>query len=185
MSNLFFISDTHWSHKNVIKYSNRPFTSVEEMDEAMIENWNNTVTDKDIIYHLGDFSFANYDTTKSILKRLRGHKHFLWGNHDQIFVKNKDLLGYFETVQDYKELRWNKQKIVLMHYPLLTWNKGHYGAWHLHGHCHSSINHLNEGTTRVDVGVDNFGYTPISFDEIEKIMDNRTYIAVDHHTETI
>lgn len=181
MSNLFFTSDTHFGHANVIKYSNRPFNNKDEMDEAIIENWNNAVSDKDIIYHLGDFSFRDYNQTKNILRRLKGHKHFLFGNHDQVFKKNKDLFGFFESVSDYKEIKWNDRKIVLIHYPLLTWNKGHHGAFHLHGHCHGSVNHLNRGTTRVDVGVDNFNYTPVSVDTIEDLFKNVEYKPVDHH----
>jgi|SRR6476620_5889714 len=180
---LFFTSDTHFGHNNIIKYSNRPFKSTEEMDEAIIRNWNGVVKPNDEIWHLGDFAFATGNRIESILKRLNGRKHFIWGNHDQTFKKEKNLLSYFESVRDYKEINYNNQKIVLIHYPLLTWNKGHRGAWHLHGHCHGSVNYLNEKTTRIDVGVDNFNYTPVSFEEVKAIMDKRTYDAVDHHTE--
>lgn len=183
MSNLFFTSDTHFGHANIIKYSNRPFRNKDEMDEAIIENWNKVVSDKDVIYHLGDFSFDNYEYTRNILKRLKGHKHFIWGNHDRLFQKNKELLGYFESVQDYKEIKWNDKKLVLIHYPLLTWNKGHHGSFHLHGHCHGTLNHLNKNTTRLDVGVDNFNYAPVSFEEITEILEKRTYMEVDHHVK--
>ncbi len=151
------------------------------MDEAIIERWNAKVKPQDQIWHLGDFAFHSAGRIHGILKRLNGHKHFIWGNHDQAFEEDKTLLNYFESVNDYKEVKWNKQKIVLIHYPLLTWNKGHRGAWHLHGHCHGSINHMNTVTTRIDVGVDNFDYAPVSFDEIAEIMKTRVYEAVDHH----
>jgi len=183
VSNLFFTSDTHYFHKNIIKYSNRPFEDVQEMNQALIDNWNKVVTPKDQVWHLGDFSFGNYEQTKNVLRQLNGHKNFIWGNHDQVFEKDTSLLGAFDSVQHYKELRWNGQKIVLCHYPILSWNGAHRGSWMLHGHCHTSVDYLNIKTIRLDVGVDGHNYTPISFEEVNKIMKNKSYDAVDHHTE--
>jgi calcineurin-like phosphoesterase family protein len=178
MSKIWFTSDTHFGHKNIITYSNRPFKSVEHMDESMMARWNKKVAPEDEVWHLGDFAFHKEAKVESILRRLNGHKHFIRGNHDEIMP---NLYKYFESVQDYKELRIEGQKIVLMHFPLLTWNKGHRGAWHLHGHCHGSINHLNEGITRIDVGVDNFDYAPVSYEELHRMLKGRKYLPVDHH----
>jgi calcineurin-like phosphoesterase family protein len=181
MRQIWFTSDTHFGHKNIIKYSNRPFESVEEMDEAMIKNWNDRVRPNDEIYHLGDFAFHRAEQIKNILGRLNGKIFFIRGNHDEAFDKERNLQGRFASVQDYKEIKIDGQKIVLCHFPLLTWNKAHRGAWHLHGHCHGSLNHLNVGTTRIDIGVDNFNYTPVSFDEIKSKLKDVQYTPVDHH----
>lgn len=120
MSRTLFTSDTHWYHKNIIKYSGRPFEDVQEMNEKLINRWNTAVRPQDNVYHLGDFSFGNYDQTKNILKRLAGHKHFVKGNHDEVFEKNPDLYDYFDSVQNYKELKINGQHLVLFHFPIAT-----------------------------------------------------------------
>ena len=79
---VFFISDTHFGHGNVIKYSKRPFSCADEMDEAMIAAWNAVVKPGDRIYHLGDFSFHRPEKGQKILSRLSGQKFLLAGNHD-------------------------------------------------------------------------------------------------------
>lgn len=175
---IWFTSDTHFGHKNIIKYSNRPFDDVEEMNETLIKNWNERVSPKDQIWHLGDFAFLRKEATDQILKRLNGHKHFIRGNHDEIMP---ELEHHFESVQDYKELRIDGQKIMLFHFPIYSWNKAHRGSWHLHGHCHGNINYANEGNTRIDVGVDCFNYAPVSFEEVREIMKTREFTVVDHH----
>lgn len=180
MSNIFFTSDTHFGHANIIKYSERPFRDTQEMDEAMISNWNSVVSQKDEVWHLGDFAFATDDRVVSIIKRLNGTINFIKGNHDKTTWRKRNL---FNSAQDYKEIEFDGQKIVMCHYPLLSWNKGHRGSWMLHGHCHGSINYLNVDTKRIDVGVDNFDYTPVSFQEVKVLMDTKNYKEVDHHTK--
>jgi calcineurin-like phosphoesterase family protein len=179
MNNIFFTSDTHFGHKNIIEYSERPFRDVNEMDEAMINNWNNTVKSTDEVWHLGDFAFATDDRVVSIIKRLNGTINFIKGNHDKTTWRRRNL---FNSAQDYREIDVGNQKIVMCHYPILSWNKAHRGSWMLHGHCHGSVNYANADTTRLDVGVDNFVYTPVSFEEVKVIMSKRTFKNVDHHT---
>lgn len=179
---IYFTSDTHYHHSNVIKHSNRPFNNVEEMNETLINNWNSVVKNEDEVWHLGDFSFGNQDKTREIFNRLNGRINIVFGNHDQILKKTKfNLSDYLESHQDYKELKINNQLYILMHYPLLTWNKGHYGSYMLHGHSHGSLNHLNTDIPRLDVGVDCHNYIPISLDQVNEIMSTRKYQIVDHH----
>ena len=83
ISRLFFISDLHFGHKNIIEYENRPFDSVDEMDKALIRNWIYTVKSNDRVVVAGDFSFHNKEKTKCILSQLRGHKTLIMGNHDK------------------------------------------------------------------------------------------------------
>lgn len=181
MNKIFFYSDSHFAHSNIIRFSNRPFSSIEEHDEALIERWNSVVTDKDEVYHLGDVAFwkDNYKPTEYI-KQLKGRKHLILGNHDKLKPFEYLKMG-FTSVNTYLEIKYNKRKVVLCHYPILSWNGMHRGTWHLHGHCHSTINHLNEGLTRIDVGVDNFNFYPVSFEEIEVIFKDRVAPIVDHH----
>lgn len=151
---IYFTSDTHFGHANILKYSNRPFKDVKEMDEAIVENWNKTVKQNDEIYHLGDVIFSK---DHSILKRLNGKKTFLYGNHD----KNASWNYIY-----YKELKYKKNLFILSHFPFLTWNKSKYGSIHLHGHCHGTINDLNKSLKRFDVGVDCYNFTPVSIEQI-------------------
>lgn len=169
--NIFFTSDTHYFHANIIRYSNRPFSSVQEMNEKMIENYNAVVKPNDIVYHLGDFSFGKLDETIKIASRLNGKKHLITGNHDHKHREQKSFIDNFVWVKDYHELRHDNTKIVLCHYPFESWNTSGHGSIHLHGHSHSNLGHNNK--KRMDVGVDCHDYAPISLEEIIEVMKNR------------
>ena len=175
--NIWFTSDTHFGHAKISEYSNRPFKTVEEMDEALISNWNALVKKGDTVYHLGDFSFAREtEDVEAYIKRLYGQIHLIRGNHDHRQTRK----AKFAEVLDYKELNVNGQVIVLCHYPIASWNKMHHGSWMLHGHSHGSFpEDLN--ARRIDVGVDPRGYKPISFDDVERIMRLYSFKPVDHH----
>ena len=185
----FFTSDTHFFHKNVIKYCNRPFSSIEEMNEKMIELHNNTVSPSDEVFFLGDFAFAKPDKILSVLERLNGTKHLILGNHDKDiehdqkrFLTNKG----FSTISYAREIRREGQKICLFHYGCRVWNKSHHGSWHLFGHSHGTLEPFGKS---VDVGVDSPfvtgkpEYRPLSFNEIKQFMDKRNVVKVDHHDE--
>ena len=185
MVKLWFTSDTHWSHRNIIKYSNRPFDSVEQMDQALIDNWNSVVAPNDIVWHLGDFAFCRYEGIKEILPLLNGHKNLVLGNHDKEIVNNTPellRLGLFKSIQHYKMLRIDDQKVVLCHYGFRTWDSAHHGAIMLYGHSHGSLPPFGRS---VDVGVDckeiTPEYRPIEYDEILAFMSNRKAEVVDHH----
>lgn len=174
---ILFTSDTHFYHKNVIKYNNRPFNNVEEMNRALIENWNRKVSKDDTIFHLGDFAFAKPAKIEKILQDLNGKKILIMGNHDQCM---RGLHSYFEYVTNYHELRVNNQMFVLSHYPFARWNKGHHGAFMLHGHEHGS--YKTHGRI-MDVGVDNCNYEPITLDEVVDKLKYKPYTAHHSHGE--
>jgi calcineurin-like phosphoesterase family protein len=192
---IFFISDLHVGHTNVIKYDGRPFKTTEEMHVELIKRWNSVVGPDSIVYFLGDLSFTRSDLTKWFVCQLNGKIHAIAGNHD----KPKDLrsLGRFEEVHDYGteigvydedslQSRGSQgyQKIVMAHYPILSWNKSHYGAWHLHGHCHGSLMKTMPDYYKrkvIDVGCNTIDYTPISYARVKAIMDKRSINNVDHH----
>jgi len=161
----FFTSDTHYGHKNIITYCHRPWTTVDEMDEGLITNYNAVVRPIDTCYFLGDISFyESFEKTASLVGQLNGNKILVYGNHDWRF--RKDYPKIFQSCWDYYELRRGRQLYVMSHYPMLSWNKGHHGSLMLHGHSHGSVNAENAGTNRYDVGVDSNDYRPISLDEI-------------------
>lgn len=184
---LYFTADTHFGHRRMLDYrrnEGREFSAPWEMDEKLIKNWNEVVSDKDEVWHLGDFSFANWNRTVEIFEQLRGHKHLVYGNHDKANRnKYKEL---FESVQDYKHLvvqgsRWggsNKIEIMLLHYPMWRWNKQRYGTIHCHGHIHNKTPFTDFNIKRVDVGVDAWEYYPAS---IEKIVEITEYCSTPYH----
>ena len=183
--NTFFTSDQHYGHKNIIKYANRPFSSVEEMNEALIRNHNNIVQPDDDVWFLGDFAFMQLSQVKTVLRRLNGTKRIVLGNHDKVIVNNRrDLLneGLLDGIYDYKEITVDKQRIMLFHYGARVWNGSHRGSWLLYGHSHGSLPPHGKS---VDVGVDDTNitteYRPYSFKEIKRFMDKREGEKVDHH----
>jgi len=177
---VWFTSDTHYGHSNVIQYSNRPFADVNEMNEMMIKNWNAVVRPGDLVYHLGDFAFTTPEKASQILRRLTGQKYLIFGNHDKRLRKEKEFLGHWVWAKDLESIQVGDQRIVLCHYAMLTWNQSHRGAWNLHGHSHGSLPE-DRHSLRQDVGVDVYGYQPVSFDQLQKEMAEREYEPVDHH----
>lgn len=103
----FYIADMHFGHKNVIRYDNRPFDSIEEMDKAMITLWNETVGDDDVVYILGDFSWYKEEKTAFILGCLKGHKVLIKGNHDHISPK---VARHFDRICEYAEIKDGEEK---------------------------------------------------------------------------
>lgn len=134
------------------------------MNQALIDAWNSAIKDNDDVWHLGDFIFSkDGDLAQSIFDSLNGRKHLVLGNHDHSMTKSLPWV----SVNNLVDLRLNKVNLVLCHYPLASWNRMHYGAVHLHGHVHSSkANPFPFATNRLDVGVDNVGPTPLSFDQV-------------------
>ena len=130
----YFISDLHLGHKNVLQFDSRPFFTLEEMHEAIIRNWNQTVTDKDTVYLLGDVAW-NDDIGYEIVKQLHGKKILVLGNHDNRIDRTR---GLFEKVTQMAEIKVNGEFVVLSHYPMAVWNRSFYGSVHLYGHVHNS-----------------------------------------------
>jgi len=180
---IWFTSDTHFWHRNIIKYCNRPVSSVEEMNEFLIQKWNEKIKPDDVVWHLGDFAFCGKDKAIEILERLNGEKNWILGNHDYGLVKK--IGPYFDEILDYTllkihlnyeaddgEIRQYHQPIVLCHFPILSWDMMRHGSWHLHGHCHGTL--PKTSALRLDVGVDCHNYSPISVEDIQNIFALRT-----------
>jgi len=152
----FLIGCTHFGHKNIIRLADRPFNSVEEMDEALIRTWNKTVKPFDTVYHLGDFAFRGAPA-EEYLKRLNGNVVTLQGNHDS--------KGWGKDIID---LKINKTKVVLCHYPIEEWD----GWWRgsVHFHCHTHKREFKSANNRGNVGVDAIGLAPIRLEDAVKII---------------
>lgn len=136
----YFISDLHFGHKNCLSFDNRPFTSIEENDETIIKNWNDTVGIDDDVYLLGDISWYNATKTIEIFNNLNGYIHLIKGNHDSRLLKNRELQSRFCEITDYKELSLDDGHIVVLcHYPIPCFNNHYYGSYHLFGHVHTGF----------------------------------------------
>jgi len=182
--NVFFTSDFHLFHNNVLKFDNRPFTDVNEMHVVLEGGWNEVVKPNDIVIYLGDLSFARREDKPSVeamLNRLNGTIHFVMGNHDKFEDINK--MTRFQSVQDYLEVRikhvldYNEVETLFccMHYPIYSWNKSHHGSYHVHGHCHGNLHHGEDANyywnrRAIDAGCMLHDYKPISYTQvIEKL----------------
>ena len=168
MSNVWFTSDTHFWHKNVIEYCQRPFESVEEMNETLIKNWNDRVKKNDTIYILGDFCFGTKEQCIEILGRLNGQKFLIYGNHDVRF-RSGAFAKYFQWRGDLKEIKIDDQRFVLCHFAMRTWHKQHKGAIHLYGHSHGNLPE-DPNSLSTDVGVDALDFRPIGIDMVLDYM---------------
>lgn len=180
---IFFTSDQHFSHANVIKYCNRPYASADEMDEALINNYNSVVDANDKVWFIGDVFFCDAGRAKEILNCLKGRKHLILGNHDKMLRNQKPVQQMFEQVYpDLHEESIDGIKVVMCHYPLLTWNKAHYGSFMLHGHAHGNTKYPFKGRI-MDVGVDANDYRPIDWDAIKReMLKIPVGQGVDHHS---
>lgn len=171
----YYISDTHFGHANIIKLNNRPFSDVEEMDNIMIRNWNETVTDEDIVYILGDFCFTKKGLMPDrYINRLNGKKVFILGNHDQIIGKDKNYPG-IESVYNYLEIqdttRKSRYRVILFHYPIAEWNGYFRGSIHLYGHIHNNMKNdaykvMQSIKGAYNVGADILGFRPRTLEEV-------------------
>ena len=185
---VWFTSDHHFGHENIIKFCDRPFSSVEEMDEEMIKRWNAVVKDTDTVYHLGDFTLFNGTAASRYFAQLNGMIKVLrntW-HHDKRWIpKHADMASEYRSktgsvvtfeppivVLEFPEYENGSDKysqaLVLCHYPLAVWDRKHYGSWHIHGHSHGQF--LQSGLC-LDVGVDDHDFCPVPLRNVEHIME--------------
>jgi len=180
-----YIADMHFDYDSIIAYDNRPFDSVEEMNEALIANWNRVVTDpEDLTWILGDFCSGDAERWCELLSRLNGRKALILGNHDDPSVLNVEAVrAQLEDVAEYREITDQGRHVVLCHYPILAFRDHYFGWYHLYGHVHASYEwNVTENAKRLlqrlyvrddvcrmyNVGamIPAMGYTPRSLDEI-------------------
>ncbi|MEO1438134.1 MAG: phosphoesterase [Bacteroidota bacterium] len=179
MSKLFFTSDHHFGHANSIKFCERPFESVEEMNEILIERWNEKVNPEDEVYYLGDFALTkDHQLVGEILNRLNGTKYLIAGNHEGPALHNRK---HFKWIKDYHELKVKDpeckngvQRIILFHYALRVWRGEYRGTWQLYGHSHGN---LPDEADRLafDIGVDCHDFYPLSYAEVKAIMRTKNW----------
>jgi len=191
----YITSDSHFYHKTTLKWDMRKrfnsqidiepenydknilYEDTLKMNEELISNWNSVVGENDLVYHLGDISFASATRTREVLERLNGKIFLIKGNHDK-WKELKKLSDLFVDIKDYHEIKYQFENknyhICMMHYPIASWNRKHYNSMMLHGHCHGNDhrgiidNEIKNGNIIYDVGVDTelANFKPILLDDI-------------------
>lgn len=174
----FYIGDMHLWHKNIIRLCNRPFSSVEEMNETIFKNWNNVVTDNDDVYILGDIAFRMSETMIEVFSKLKGRKHLVIGNHDYENLKNVKFKKLFVEIADKIELIDNGLRVFLFHYPIVEWNGYFRGSYLVFGHIHNNVKNrawkiMREEERALNAGVDINSFRPCTLNEL--IENNRDF----------
>ena len=175
---VFFTSDQHFGHFNIIRLCSRPFGTVEEMDEALLSKWNAKVKAADTVYILGDL-FFRAAKVEPILKTLNGRKHLIVGNHDHTWMKRVEASDYFASVQTLKEVEVDGRVLTLCHYPMLSYPQARRG-YMVYGHIHNNVRDdywplIARRSRMLNAGADVNNFEPVTFDEL--VENNRAFIA--------
>jgi calcineurin-like phosphoesterase family protein len=185
MSNVFFTADTHFGHKGVIKHCNRPFETVEEMDEAIIARWNERITKHDTVLHMGDVGLFNDKHTLECVSRLNGTKHLILGNHDAPWPGNKRYARHFQTWARFFESMSTfamreiaGEDVLFSHFPYRGDHVGYdrssqfrlrdEGKFLVHGHVHTEWLWV---ANQYNVGVDVHDFYPVELSEVAKTIN--------------
>ena len=166
---IFFTSDQHFCHTNIIKMCDRPFADLDEMHGTLINNWNATVHKGDEVYILGDFQYkGNGQSATNILNKLSGKKYLIKGNHEKYLNSPQFDATLYEWVKDYHELVYKDARFILFHFPILEWAHYWRKSAHLYGHNHRPRKPVSEHWDKraINVGVDVNRFCPISAEAI-------------------
>jgi calcineurin-like phosphoesterase family protein len=181
---VYFTADQHYGHSNIIQFCKRPFSSVDEMNETLIENHNRIVKPGDLVYFLGDLFWRSLtqEQALSIAARLNGQKYYINGNHEER-MSHKDMKKFFIWQKDLADIHpTGYPHITLCHYAMRVWNGSHRGAWSLYGHSHGELEHVESGLKSFDVGVDCWDYKPVSLEEVAQKMNSKVIINTVEYT---
>lgn len=186
---IFFTSDTHFGHANIIRLCNRPFKDVEDMTEELIKRWNSVVSEGDTVFHLGDFAFGGSTLWNSVVSRLNGQIYLIYGNHDRKNLR-AGYLNKFVDVLPQMQIEVEGRSVYLNHYPFLcyggSWRNEKDAVWQLFGHVHSGPTSSGLDCDRLgnlfpyqyDVGVDNNNYTPVSWEQVKSVIESNLRGAI-------
>lgn len=170
---VWFTSDLHFWHKNICKYCNRPYKSVEEMNEHIIKKWNFFIKEDDVVFLLGDIGFCGIEKLRPLMSQLNGKIYLIQGNHDSDKIVAK--LYEEDLIEDYFKMlevtivgdeECPNQQLTLCHFPMIDWNNKERGAWMIHGHQHQLPDTPSCSKAHWDVGIDKNKF-PISFEQLK------------------
>lgn len=186
---LWFTSDTHFNHNAILNFCNRPFDTIEEHDQQLINNWNSVVKPDDTVFHLGDFCFGGRPKWQSIIEQLNGHIILILGNHD-FKQLTQGIEALFDYVTQQMKIQIGTRTVYLNHFPFLCFANGNIQTYkenyniQLFGHIHSGPKSTSEDLSRCsilyptqyDVGVDNNNLTPVSWNQIKQTINQQINI---------
>lgn len=173
MANTWVTADLHLDHAGIIRHTRRPWATVDEMNEALVERWNAAVMRGDTVIIAGDFAWKNH---LKWLNRLNGSKVLVQGNHDKA---SQLVYQQFSKVIPRLETRINGHDVVFDHYPMKSWKNSVHGTWMLFGHEHGASPESPSALT-FDIGVDIWDYRPIPWAVIEKKMKLKEEYRKEH-----
>ena len=201
---VWITSDPHYNHKNICRsvtnwrtqdgeiptYNTRDFQSIDQMNDALVNNINFKVGQNDTLIILGDIAFGGFESIGQFLDRLVCKNiHLVLGNHDHHIRNNREnIQERFLSVSDYLQVKIYGQNFVMCHYPISSWNGLNKGVIHLYGHIHSGYKNKFGNGKKMDVGVDGNGYFPYKITEIVHMMDRREIgsdLSNDHHLDDL
>lgn len=178
---VFFTSDIHFGHANIIKFCERPFDNAREMNDEIVRRWNEKVMSGDDVFILGDVGLMRTKDLCTILDRLNGNLHLIAGNHDRKHRRSGSFKKKFNWIKDLYTLKIKDpdavmgiQRIELCHYAMRTWNKVGYGSWMLYGHSHGTLPD-DPRALSIDVGMDCHDFVPISYEDVKAIMAKKLW----------
>lgn len=180
--NTWFTSDTHFFHRGAAERFRPSFMGdVGHMNHVLIEHWNHgPIKPNDLVYHLGDFSFGRPEQTLEVIGRLKGRIHLIKGNHDHTSKWPAWLKSQFMGIDRMMEIKVCGHPTTICHFPMRQWNKSHYGAFHLHGHCHGNLEPYGRA---MDVGCDTKPYQLYHEEEVHALLMARDIHGhKDHHS---
>jgi calcineurin-like phosphoesterase family protein len=183
MTKTVITADTHAFHANIIKYCNRPFYVVEDMNRTMADNINFSLPNGGRLIHCGDWAFGGLYRAQQFREMLnQGIEVILIvGNHDVKLCKEKEFRKLFSRVYEFGwDTNVDGQHIVFCHYAMRVWNRSHHGSWHLYGHSHGSLRDDHTALS-IDVGVDCHNFRPLTVAEVRSIMGRKMWQPIDHH----
>ena len=171
---VWFTSDLHFWHKNICKYCNRPYQSVEEMNEQIVKNWNSFIKEDDVVFLLGDIGFCGIEKLRPLMSQLNGKIYLIQGNHDSDKVVAK--LYEEDLIEDYFKMlevtivgdeECPNQQLTLCHFPMIDWYNKERGAWMIHGHQHQLPHMKSCSVAHWDIGLDRNNMFPVSFEQLK------------------
>ena len=182
---IYYTSDLHLGHANVIRHCNRPFADVIQMDKTLVENWNRIVHRNDTVYIVGDFIFRAKCTPDEYLSVLKGRKHLIIGNHDKSWMKKTDLSKWFETITPMLFITDQENPVTLCHYPMMTWPGISRGGYMVYGHIHNNTGAdywqlIAANNHMLNAGVDINAFAPVS---LETMIANNARFKKAHEAD--
>lgn len=169
MREKWFISDTHFFHENIIRFCNRPFASADEMNAAIVKNWNAVVAPQDFVYHLGDVFIKGTEKARAeLVHALNGRKRLIVGNHDDTLFKQPHVVSAFEKIMYWHGFK--EENFTATHVPHEI-RRIRDGEFNVHGHIHQNI---EENLAYINVCVEQINYTPMHMDAIRNIIKSRS-----------